>query len=321
MTRSGPVSGVALLVLLTLVWGVSWPISKVALTEIDPWTFRATTLLGSGITLLILTRLSGGRMLPARSDLLPLLLVSIFNISAWHLLSAFGLRESDAAHAVIVAYSMPIWATLLGMWLLSESVEPRSLLALALVIGGLLVLVGGNLDTLADSPGGLAMLLLAALSWAYGTIRQKQLRTELGLTAIAGWQLLIGVIPIVAGMVSLGQPERLADVSHSALGALGFLLVAMVFCYHTWFKVVRIFPAHIASIGTATVPVLGVVASGIILNENLGPEEFGALALEVAGLLVLTVRKWPSAEDLRSTMAGAKATSSGAAANEQPRPK
>ena len=32
----------------------------------------------------------------------------IFNISAWHLLSAFGLRASDAAHAVIIAYTMPV---------------------------------------------------------------------------------------------------------------------------------------------------------------------------------------------------------------------
>ena len=85
------------------------------------------------------------------------------------------------------------------------------------------------------------------------------------------------------------------------------MLAAMVFCYWAWFRVVRIFPAHIASIGTATAPVFGVVASGLILGEALGPEEWGSLALVVAGLLFLATQNLPRA---RQSSAGAETTAS-----------
>ncbi len=47
-----PHSGLLLLASVILGWGISWPISKIALEEIDPWTFRTLCLLIAGPGLL-----------------------------------------------------------------------------------------------------------------------------------------------------------------------------------------------------------------------------------------------------------------------------
>ena len=287
--RKSSAFGFVLLVALTVVWGVSFPIGKLALREIDPWTARSAVLVSCGLLLLFISWLLGQSLRLNRQDLISLTKVAAFNIFGWHLLLAFGLRISDASHAVIIAYTMPVWAMMLGVWILGETISIRSIAALLLAIGSLGVLVGGHLQAVADNFSAPILLLLAALSWAYGTILQKSLDVKLGLTAMAGWQLLIGAAPITMGMLLLGEPEDLATVSSTALGATYFSIVAMTFCYWAWFKVVDIFPAHVASIGVAAAPVLGVVASTLILGENLGRNEWGALLLVVAGLLLLVM--------------------------------
>lgn len=285
------VTGFGLLVFLTFLLGISWPIGKLALREIDPWTVKSITVGCSGIVLLAMFRARGQSIWPRADELVVLASVAAFNISGWHILSAFGLRASDASHAAIIAHTMPIWASILSIWILAERIRLQNFLALALVLLSLTMLIGGNIGLVMARPEGIALMLLAAFSWAYGTVRQKQLEISLGVAAIAGWQQVLGVIPIVAGMMLWGTPNDLLTASSIALGAVGVGLLINGFCYWAWFTVVQIFPVHIASIGIAAVPAIGVVASGLLLGEVLSLAEWGALAFVVVGLSILAIPK------------------------------
>ncbi|MGI9492480.1 MAG: DMT family transporter [Geminicoccaceae bacterium] len=287
--RKPYVLGYVLIAALTVVWGISFPIGKLALREIDPWTARSTVLVSCGALLLFVSWFLGQSLRLNRHDLFALAKVAAFNIFGWHLLLAFGLRISDASNAVIIAYTMPVWAMILGVWILGETISFRSVTALILAITSLGILIGGHIGAVATNGSAPILLLLAAMCWAYGTILQKSLKVKLGLAAMAGWQLLLGAAPITLGMLLFGQPEELVTVSSTALGATYFSMIAMTFCYWAWFKVVEIFPAHVASIGVAAAPVFGVIASGLILGESLGWKKWGALFLVVAGLLLLAI--------------------------------
>ena len=289
--------GFILLAALTVVWGISFPIGKLALREIDPWTARSTVLVSCGALLLFVSRLLGHSLRLSRQDLISVAKVAAFNIFGWHLLLSFGLSISDASDAVIIAYTMPVWAMMLGVWILGETISKRSMTALILAIASLGVLVGGQLDVVATNSFAPILLLLAAISWAYGTILQKNLKVELELGVMAGWQLLLGATPITFGMFLLGRPEDLATVSSTALEATYFSIIAMTFCYWAWFRVVEIFPAHVASIGVAAAPVFGVISSALILGEQIGWKEWGALVLVVAGLLMLAIPRRAQVSD------------------------
>jgi hypothetical protein len=51
-----PLGGILLLGALTILWGGNWPAMKLALRELDPWTFRTVCLLVGGDGLLALQR-------------------------------------------------------------------------------------------------------------------------------------------------------------------------------------------------------------------------------------------------------------------------
>jgi len=63
----------------------------------------------------------------------------------------------------------------------------------------------------------------------------------------------------------------------------------MLFCHLSWFTVVKIFPASVASIGTLAIPIVGVFSSSLVLGEKLGYREVMAMILVVIALGIVLI--------------------------------
>ena len=284
-----PREGMILLASLTLFWGVNWPAMKLAVMDIDPWTFRMLCLVAGGGGLLLVARFSGARRLSIpRGDLGPLLLASLLNVTGWHLGTAFGLTFMGAGRASIIAFTMPVWASLFGVLVLGERLTRVRLAGLGLGVAGLGVLLVPELGRIGASPWGAVLMLVAAASWAGGTVAVKARRWGLDTAALSGWQLVFGGIPVALGWALLGRPETLLTASWGSLGgALYAMLIPMIYCYWAWFRIVALFPASLAAIGTLAIPVIGVFSSALLTGERVGPGEIAGLVLVVAALVLV----------------------------------
>lgn len=292
VVREGPSrEGVMLLASLTLFWGVNWPAMKLAVTGIDPWTFRSLCLVAGGGGLLLIARLTGtGRLAIPRGDLGPLLLASLLNVTGWHLGTAFGLTFMGAGRASIIAFTMPVWASLFGVLLLGETLTRTRIAGLALGVAGLGFLLVPELGKIGASPWGAIFMLTAAACWAGGTVVVKGRRWGMGTAALSGWQIVLGGVPVLIGWAVAGHPETLLTASWASLGgALYAMLIPMIYCYWAWFRVVAIFPASLAAIGTLAIPVIGVFSSALMTGERVGPGEIAGLSLVVAALALVMV--------------------------------
>ena len=76
-----------LLAVLTFFWGFNWPIMKIALTEIPPWTFRSLCLGCGGLSILGLAKMRGLPLSIPNRETKPLLLAALFNVTGWYLCS------------------------------------------------------------------------------------------------------------------------------------------------------------------------------------------------------------------------------------------
>lgn len=282
----------ALIVAVTLLWGANWPAMKLAVMEFDPWTFRVASVLGAGLTLLVLARLSGEPILMERRLVLPHLAISLAGVTLWHMLTAFGLLYIGGGRAAIIAFTMPVWATLLSMFFLGE--RPTLTLGLALLLGmaGLAVLIGPDMARLGEAPSGALLILAAAIVWAIQTVATKAYDWRIGTMALSAWQLLAGGIPILLLWLWLGawpDPARLSPKGILAL--LYVVFVALVFCFTTFLRIVRLLPAIAASLSTLAIPVVGVASSAWLLGEPIGLRELVALLLVLSAIgLVLLPR-------------------------------
>ncbi|MGH6900665.1 MAG: DMT family transporter, partial [Geminicoccaceae bacterium] len=288
---AGPLApaAVVLLIALIITWGLNWPMMKLALTEVPPWTFRSLCLMIGGSALLALTRASGAPVGIPKARLGALVLVALFNITGWHLFSAYALLHTGSGRAAIIGYTMPLWASLLSIWVLHARPTVRQGAALLLGMAALVLLMAQDFGRLDASPTGALLMVGAAVCWAIGTVLIKKFAWDgVAVTALTGWQQLLGGVPIVIGWWLLEPVPDLAALSlPAALGLAYVIFVAMIFCHTAYFKLVSLLPAHVAAISVLPVPVVGVVSSAIILGEPVGPAEFAALVLVVGGLFLL----------------------------------
>ncbi len=287
-----PSSGYILLAILTVTWGLGWPMMKTALGDFPPWTFRTICVILGGGGALAMARGSGVGLAVPAGQWWPLLLVSLVNVTGWNIFSAYGLLLIEAGRSAIIAYTMPVWACILARFFLGETMTPGRWAGLALGASGLAVLISPDFRALGKAPLGALFMLAAAISWAWGSVLIKSFEWKMPASLFVGWQLILGGIPIVAGSL-LFEAKALSSLEISRGGGLAMVyvvLVGVIFGYWGWVKLIEVFPVSVASIGTLAVPAIGVLSSALILGENVGVREMVALGLVVAALGMVSVR-------------------------------
>lgn len=280
--------GGALLLGLAVAWGANWPLNKTALAEIQVWTLRGWTCAGGALILFALAALNGGRIRPARGEWRPLATAAFLNVTVWHILVGFGMLLMGSGHAAVLGFTMPLWAALLSV-LLGERLTGTVLAALALGTGGIFVLLARDLSAIDTSPLGIAFMLIAAFSWAVGTLYQKRQRWRVSALALAAWQIALGALPIWIVMIfSAG-----ALVPQASLGTwiviVYIALVSLGFAYYAWFRLVALYPAHIAAISTLLCPIVGVISGAYFLGEPFGWREIVALVMVGSALALVLI--------------------------------
>jgi drug/metabolite transporter (DMT)-like permease len=269
-----------LLAALTLAWGFNWTAMKVALAEVPPWTFRTLCLgLGSGVLFAVL-RAGGHRLAVPKGQWGRLWVLALFNITFWNVLVAFGMTMIPSGRAAILAYTMPVWAVPLSIWVLGERLTSRKLLGLVLGMAGLALLVG---DVFA-SPGTL-LVLGAAISWAIGTVLQKRHPMAMPNGAYTAWIMLLGGVPIFAGALLFEDLGALHGIGlWPALGVAYNVIVAFAFAHWAWIKIATSVPVSVFSISMLIIPVVGVLSGMLFLGERPSWSEYAALLLILCAL-------------------------------------
>ncbi|HEX4882628.1 MAG TPA: DMT family transporter [Casimicrobiaceae bacterium] len=278
---------------LAVVWGANWPILKLGVTEMAPLTFRAYTLPFAGLGLLAIAKASGESIRVPRALWPLVLLLALFNITGWNGLILFGVQQMPAGRSAILAYTMPVWATLVSLLVLHEPIGRRKGVGLALGMAGMLLLLGEDLANIERRPFAAMMILAAAFTWACGTVLLRKHKPPIPQNALTGWMMIVGWVPLVIA-APLFDPRWMSQIP-SLSGTAWFAIVYNVFMAGTiahwaWFTIARTLPVAVSSLSSLPVPVVGVFAGMLVLGERPGWPEWTALALVLSALVAVM---WP----------------------------
>lgn len=269
---------------------------KIILSEMTVWWFRGSCLIAGGTILLSLSAFAGNRCRIRMDEVPAVTFCATFAILGWMMFSAYGVQQMPAGRASIVAFTMPLWATIFSAWLLAEPVSYSKVIGLGFGLAGLASLMGHDLLILKQVPLGTLFMLLAAVSWGMGTVILKRGKWQLPLLSNIAWQLLFSAIPILFVAVLLEPFPSVNQFSNDVILALIYIyLFPMSFCQWAYFKVVHLLPASVAAVGTLMVPVVRVYSSHLILDEAVGLNDLAALVMILIALvLVLLLPAWRS---------------------------
>lgn len=278
-----------LLVLLTLGWGFNWPLMKMTLAELPVWTFRGSSVAFGAIGMFLLARIAGQSIRVPPGQWTRLSVIALCNVTLWNVLIGFGLRMLPAGRSAILAYSMPVWAVLLSVFILHERMTGRRLLGLGLGMAGMALLLGSELNLVRAAPRGAALVLGGAISWALGTVLLRRYPVSLGTSAFTAWQLLIGGLPLMAGALVIDWGNWHPLSPRATLGLVYNMTFVFVFCYWAWFRIATTAPPGVSSLSTLMIPVVGVFSSIWLLGEAPQWQEYLALVLVLAALATVLI--------------------------------
>jgi drug/metabolite transporter (DMT)-like permease len=267
------------LVLLILGWGVTWPMMRIALAEIPPFSMRVGSLFIGALTLTVLAGLQGRSLkIPNVRTCVHLCAASFFNIIAFSVLTPFAQLSADTSRVAIVVYTMPIWASLMALPILGERLDAVRIAALLLCAVGMAVLIHPLLAL--GIPTGILLALGAGVGWAAGTVYLKWATLDGDPMAITIWQLVFGLVVIGACLPFAEGSLQLTQAHMPAILALIFSgFVGSGISYFLWFDIVRRLPATTASLAILSVPVVGIVSSVLMLGERPTSSDIVGFAL------------------------------------------
>ena len=291
--------GYLLLLVVWLSWGLSYPLTAIALRDLDLWTLRTAVNGAAALVLLGTAVASGASVRVPRGEWLALAVASTFNIAIFQIGMTYGVSLLSPGRTAVIVYTMPIWAALFAMLLLRERLSAERAVALGLGLVALVVLLDQDLSKLVNAPLGAALTLMSAISFGFGTVWMKRRRWSITPMVSGGWQLLIGMVPLLTVWLILRPDPAWTGVNVESWFAIAYLVLASnVLAYIAWFRVIAIFPAVVSGIGTLAIPIIGVLSSAALVGEEIGWRELSALLLVCFALaLVLLAPSWRPASD------------------------
>lgn len=290
-----PPSVFGLIAAISLFWGANWTVMKIVLTEMQPLYFRSWCLGLAALGLFGMARFTNLSWRVPKGSWPALALISIFNLGAWNVLAVYGLGMMDSGRAAILAYTMPLWAMLLGFWVMKEQITRRKIFGLALGFTGMLLLLGGEIAVVGRAPLGAGLMIAAAVAWAVGIVMIRRWPIDLPLISFSAWQMTISFPLLLVGAL-LFEQNSISPLNLSFWPLAGLIynvFFAFIFGNWAWMKIATVAPVSVSSLSTLMVPVVGVFSGVLILGERPGWNDYAALVLVCASLatVLLPARK------------------------------
>jgi len=281
-----------MLVALGLIWGITWPVMKIALNEIPPLTMRATAaVLGAATYYLLCVLMRRSLRIPAPKIWAHILVGSLLNIVAFSVFGAFAQLTAATSRVAILAYTMPIWAMLLAWPCLGERPNRVQTVALLLCVAGLAILIYPL--TTDGIPIGIVFALAVGVCWAGGTVYLKWAHIEADQMGVGSWQMTIAAVILAACMLIFDGGPRFETAHPNGVLATAWTGIAgNGIAYALWFTIIRRLPAATASLGVLASPVIGVIGSFLILGEvPTAADMIGFALIFAASACVLLTRQ------------------------------
>ena len=286
------------LVLLTLVWGLNWPVMKLGISGLPgapqsypPLTFRATSM---WLGLPVLAAVLGWLKLPFRVPRAlwgEVLRLALPNMVLWHIVIIVALQSLSSGRSAILGYTMPVFSALWGVLVYGERLERRQLLGVAAAGAGVLLLLQGELAHLAGAPGAALAVLAAACVWALGTHQLRRSSWPLPLLTLVFWMTVITAVVITVLALVFEHSAARWPPPHTAWAIAYNAVGVFAFAHAAWFYLARSLPPVASTLSVMLIPVLGTFSGAWLLGEALGWQDYAAMLLMVAAIAAVLWRR------------------------------
>ncbi len=283
---------VLLVLLLSVVWSLSWPLIKYATFYFGPVSIVVARMAIAGAALALFLAINGKRLPWPPATWLPVLPIAILGTAIPYSLVAYGQLHVPSGLSAVLVGTMPVWTVLLthffsGGARAGERLNVVKLIGALCGLAGIVLLVGPTaLEGARMALLGELALIAAALCWAIGTIYTSFVKSvtpdqSATLSAIMAAVLMAPL----AGAFELPPMRDIPWQAYAALASLG--LIATAFGTLLMFRIIANHGPTIVSMVMYLNPALALCWGALFFDESLELRHFAAFGLILGALWLI----------------------------------
>lgn len=267
----------SLALLCTLLWGSAYPSIKIgyslfSIGENDIFgklLFAGNRFALAGILVILLTWIIQKKLpLPKRQALGPIALLGFIQTTLEYLFFYIGLSHTTGVKGSILNATATFIAVILAHFVYSDDkLNTQKVLGCIIGFMGIVIInLGGEFGS-GFSFTGEGFIILAAASFAIGSLISKEAAKREDSMIVTGWQLLFGgILLIIVGVLG---GAKFSIPSTEAMLLLFYLAILSSVAFTLWTMLLKHNNVGKVSIYNFLTPIFGVFLSAIFLKESI----------------------------------------------------
>ncbi|MGR6761082.1 DMT family transporter [Paenibacillus polymyxa] len=278
---------IMMIALLVVLWGISWPIYKIALEYTPPLLFAGLRTLLGGLLLGAILAPRWNRI-RWKENWRVYAISGIFNVVLFYGLQTVGLMYVPSGLFSVLVYLQPVLVGIFAWMWLGESMSKLKVIGLIIgFLGVAAVSVGGFSGHVAIA--GVIIAIITAVSWALGTVYVKKVNQRVDSLWLVAFQCTLGGIVLTgAGSVTESWSDIVWNVPYVSGLVFGTVL-GISLSWLLYFTLVNSGDASKVASYTFLVPVISVFVSSMLLHESI--TAFLLIGLVLIGFSIYLVNR------------------------------
>ncbi len=277
-----------------VIWGSTYLLNKIAVTEIPPFYVAALRFIMAGTIILIIAKFMKLKLAISKKQFINCTIAGFLFLVYGNGVFVWALKYLDSGFAALEASTQPLFVLLLMRLIDGKKMQPKSLIGVTLGVIGMYLLVSQKeLITNDETLLGMFMAFTCVLAWSYGSVFVAKADLPSNFFVSTAYQMSIaGVLLIFISFLLNENWVSPIDWSPKVQGALIFLVVfGGVIAFTAFNFLLKVVSTEKASTSAYVNPIVAIILGWYVLDEAITAQTIIAACVLLTGVFFITSRK------------------------------
>ncbi|MCB0697381.1 MAG: EamA family transporter [Chitinophagaceae bacterium] len=258
---------------LSIAWGTTYLAIRIAVMHYPAFLFAGLRQVIAGTLMAVFAIAVYKKADISRRTILMNMMIGFFMITVGNGIVSYSEKTVPSGVAALICSMMPLNAVMLNIFMVrDDKVNPMIVTGLLLAMGGVALIFRDNLADLANPVyfWGMIAIFIGTMSWAFGSIKSKQLAGVKNPIFNAAMQLFFGGFFLLLLSPAIDSYDNFEPFQPDALKAMAYLIIVGSFLAFTAYMfALKVLPVGIVTLYAYVNPLVAVILGYFIMGERL----------------------------------------------------
>ena len=291
---SNPILIVLAFFSIYVIWGSTYLLNKIAVTELPPLMLASIRFLIASVLIFVIARILGYILKITKAQFKNCAIVGFLFLTFGNGGVVWALKYVDSGFAALEISAQPLVILLMMRFFEGKKILPMSMVGVLLGIIGIYLLVSQKeLIGQEGSAIGMLMIFVCMLSWSYGSLFVSKADLPSNFFINTGYQMITGGSMLLIASLVFGETWTLPSQWSQPVQISMILLVLFgsIVAFTSFNYLLRVVSPEKVATSTYVNPVIAMLLGWYLLNEQITAQSIIAAVVLLTGVFFINTKK------------------------------